>query len=110
MNPSSPDFADIDAVTRELVRWLILCIADAGEFIGVTEAMVRTSLADQYPELPVHVLRHEVRYLASRGYLTLQLTEGRPWRATITAAGTDLVEYRADCPAGIARPRKGTGL
>ena len=77
----TPDF---DAIRRETVRWLILLCANAGDWLGVGEHQVRATLATEYPNLPLSVLRHEVRYLANRGYLKLEVHDGQPWRATIT--------------------------
>lgn len=101
---------DLQLAERELTRWLILLALDAADSLGATEAMLLTALREALPFLSPQVLRHECRYLAGRNLITLTLSEGRPWRAGITAAGTDLVEYRADCPPGIARPARDLGI
>lgn len=101
---------DLHTAERELCRWLILVALDAAEEIGVTESMLQSALREALPFLPPPTLRHEVRYLAGLHYIQLHVAEGRPWRASITPAGTDIVEYRAECPASIARPAKGYGI
>ena len=102
-----PDFSTAE---RELCRWLILVALDAADDLGATEAMLASALREALPLLSPQTLRHEARYLAGRSLIRLTLDEGHPWRASITAAGTDIVEYRADCPASIARPAKGYGI
>lgn len=101
---------DLDLAERELTRWLILLALDSADSLGASEAMLLAALREALPFLAPQVLRHECRYLAGRSLIHLALDEGRAWRASITAAGTDLVEYRADCPPGIARPAKGYGI
>ena len=95
---------------RETARWLLLVALDAANSLGATETMLMGALREALPFLAPATLRHEVRYLAGRNYVTLTVADGRPWRASITAAGTDLVEYRTDCPPGIARPAQGYGI
>lgn len=101
---------DLESAEREVARWLILLALDAADHLGATEAMLLAALREPLPMLSAQVLRHECRYLAGRNLITLSLMEGRPWRAAITAAGTDIVEYRTECPPGIARPVKGYGI
>ena len=107
MNLTPPPF---ETAEREAARWLILVALDAGEDLGATETMLLGALREALPFLSPQTLRHEVRYLASRNYVSLTVADGRPWRARITAAGTDLVEYRAECPPGIDRPPRGIGI
>jgi DNA-binding HxlR family transcriptional regulator len=101
---------DMEAAERELARWLILVALDASDYLGATETMLATALREALPMLSPQVLRHECRYLAERDLIRVTQGEGRPWRACITAPGIDLVEYRGECPPGIARPPKGRGL
>jgi DNA-binding HxlR family transcriptional regulator len=99
-----------EAAEREAARWLTLVALDAADSLGATETMLLGALRESLPFLAPATLRHEIRYLEGRGYLTLTVSDGRPWRARITAAGIDLVEYRSDCPPGIARPLRGDGI
>ena len=49
-------------------------------------------------------LRDELDYLEKRKLIEIERSQIEPWRATLTRYGKDLVEYRVDCEAGIARP------
>ena len=104
------ELTDFEQVRREVLRWMVLVVANTSDSSGVTEAFLKGSLAGHFPVLPSDVLRHEVRYLEGRGYLHVHASEAAPWRAVITANGVDLVEYRAECPASIARPKRSAGI
>lgn len=87
---------------REYLRWVILLALWHARPYGTTEGVILGACRD----IPLRVTQDEVRRelasLAKRGLV--QVTEGPVWQAEITAAGEDVVDYRAEAPAGIARP------
>jgi hypothetical protein len=100
------DLPDFEQVTRELVRWRLLEIANQGDRIGVPASIVRSVLRAEYPGLSRDEIHHAVRYVVGRGYLTLSTPPNSEWRISITPDGVDVVEYRAECPPSIARPER----
>lgn len=48
-------------------------------------------------------LRQELGWLENHGLVTIDRS-GPFWAAKISALGEDVYDYRADAPAGLARP------
>lgn len=94
---------DIEQKKKEAARWLILRAVDAGRPIGVGESIVASVLKDAGLALSPNAIRRELDYLRDAGLLVL-FTESEEWQARPTPAGTNIVEYVAAAPAGIARP------
>lgn len=57
------DLPDFEQVTRELVRWRLLEIANQGDRIGVPASIVRSVLRAEYPGLSRDEIHHAVRYV-----------------------------------------------
>ena len=85
---------------------MTLLAINAGQDIGVTDAMVLAVVRVAHPETTVQFVRKELGYLEQRGLVTLERPPVRPWRAKLTARGRDVVDYTVDCAAGIDRPPK----
>ena len=48
-------------------------------------------------------VRRELGWLESHGLATIE-RKGPVWAAMLTAQGEDVYDYRAEAPAGLARP------
>lgn len=97
---------DLERHQREVMRWRILVVLDAGRPAPVFEDLILRALHDV--DLPVtpHGLRRELDYLSDRKLVELRGKDSPTWRAQLTHYGVDLVEYTTDVLPGIARPRK----
>jgi hypothetical protein len=100
---------DLDQKRREDARWKILRIADAARPIGVNETIIWRVLHDVKIALSQMQVRRELEYLQLE-LLAVEDQEIETWSAKLTAKGVDVVEYTAPAPAGIARPRKSSGV
>lgn len=83
------------------LRWRILVTLDTSALYGVSTGVLLRTVGDR--ELPVgpEELEREMAYLGALGLLGV---DGNV--ATITSAGTDVVAYHAEAPAGVDRPDK----
>ncbi|MCL5044025.1 MAG: hypothetical protein M1336_01910 [Deltaproteobacteria bacterium] len=97
---------DIEQKRREEARWRILRVCDAGRPIGVSETIVWRVLSDVHLPLSVSELRRELGYLHDLGLLEVEDEQADCWHLRLTAAGVDVVEYTAEAPRGVARPRR----
>jgi hypothetical protein len=97
---------DLQQRQREEARWRILRVVDAGRPIPVTEQIIWRVLTDIKLSFSLNQLRRELSYLRDLTLLELEGEGGENWFAKLTAVGVDVVEYTADSPAGVARPRK----
>lgn len=101
---------DIEQKRREVARWAILRILDAGRPIGVNGAVILRVLAGQRLLHSAAEVRREFSYLRDRGLIEIEDEESEEACAgRLTSAGVNVVEYSAPAPAGVARPRKPTG-
>lgn len=91
---------------KESGRWIALSAIDAGGHMGATEDMILAALMPSWLGATRDWLRDQLAYLESRRLIELGRHEIKPWRATLTRHGKDIVDYTVDCEAGIARPRK----
>jgi len=96
---------DMDRAKRETARWRILCTLNAGRPIGVSEMIIFRALSDAELHLSPHEVREELDYLEKKDLAQTKRSGGN-WSAELTARGIDIVEYTAECPAGISRPEK----
>jgi len=87
---------------REYLRWVILLALWHARPYGTTEGVILGACRDIPLRVTADELRRELSSLAKRGLV--QVSEGALWTASLTAAGEDVVDYRAEAPAGIARP------
>ncbi|MCX8016643.1 MAG: cytoplasmic protein [Rhodocyclaceae bacterium] len=88
---------------REYLRWVILLALWHARPYGTTEGVIIGACRDIPLRVTADEIRRELDSLEKRGlvvvYRNLPL-----WSAELTAAGEDVVDYRAEAPAGIARP------
>lgn len=96
--------AQIRSIARRSLRWRILRILYMGRPIGANETIIQHALSKGEFEVTQQSLRNELEYL--RDLKLVKVTEGRVWTAEILPAGTDIVEYTTDSPAGILRPEQ----
>jgi hypothetical protein len=97
---------DLEQRQREEARWRILRVVDAGRPIPVTEQIIWRVLTDIKLSFSLNQLRRELSYLRDLALIEIEGEGGENWFAKLTAVGVDVVEYTAQSPAGIARPRK----
>ena len=90
---------------REFLRWVILSALWHARPYGALENVILGACRDIPLRVTTDQVRAELRSLQKRGLLELQ-SDGPIWSAELSAAGEALVDYRADCPADIARPQR----
>lgn len=100
------DLPDFEQVRREDVRLKLLEISNKGSLIGVPEPIVNEILRTVYPNLSRDELHHAVRYVLGYSLITLSTPDDGPWRISITSQGVDVLEGHAECPPGIACPKR----
>lgn len=87
---------------REYLRWVILLSLWHARPYGTTEGVIMGACRDIPLRVTSDEIRRELDSLAKRGLV--ELARGPLWNATLSADGEDVVDYRAEAPAGIARP------
>lgn len=97
---------DLKKHQRELARWRILRILDAGRPLPVSESTIRLALNDARLALTPLEIRRELDYLDDRALLRILDRDELEWAAELTHYGVDVVEYTIPCHPGIARPPK----
>lgn len=97
--------AEVDRARREQLRWVILLTLWHAEPYGCGEGIL-VRVAEDLPLAGAtgHAIRRELAYL--EGLRLVQVERAAQWHARLTPAGADVVDYRAEAPAGVARPRK----
>lgn len=91
---------------REHARWTMLMALYHGGGQPVAERLLLSVLEAVPVKADAGVVRAHLRYLEDCGLARLhEAPDGRVTGA-ITHGGMDVIEYNADCPPGIARPRK----
>ncbi len=94
----------IDETTAPAARWAILRTLRVGGHLGATETMVREVLLADWLGITRQWIRDQLAYLEARRLIAIERSEVRAWRATLTRAGYDVVEYQVDVEPGIRRP------
>lgn len=88
---------------RETLRWVLLTALWHARPYGCSELVLWRTAGD----IPLRVTLTDVRvnldYLGKRGLVEIDQS-GATWHAQLTALGEDVYDYRAECPAGVARP------
>lgn len=97
---------DIEKAEREVMRWRILQVLNAGRPMPVSEMIVLRALHDSHQPVTASKVRIELDYLSDRKLVTITGLNSPVWSAELTRLGVDLVEYTVDCDPGIARPPK----
>ena len=86
------------------IRWAILRTVHVAGHHGATEPMIRTVIDADFMGCSAETLRKQLHYLKQRKLVDVEESEIDSWVVRLTRCGYDLVEYRVDCEAGIARP------
>jgi hypothetical protein len=92
---------------RESLRWMILLALNQARPTGTSDYVLVRTAHNLYIAVTTDVIQRELDYLSKYGLLEVKKRPDTPiWHAELTALGIDIVEYRAECPSGIARPPK----
>ena len=86
------------------LRWSILRTIMVGGHLGATEEMCLSVGRSEFIGVTKMRIRTEMDYLENRKLIELEKSEVRPWRATLTRSGRDVVDYEVDVEPGITRP------
>lgn len=97
---------DLKKYQKAEARWLILRTLAAGRPIGATVSIIVSILEDSSAPLDSAAIRCELDYLEGKGLARIEDRTAEDWRAVLTPAGVDVVEYDAPAPTGIRRPAK----
>ena len=101
---SRDELSALEKARREIARWRILRILDAGRPGKVNEQLIGLALNDAECQLTATELRRELDYLRDRKLVLVHGEGSSAWSAELTHYGVDVVEYTVDCYPGIARP------
>lgn len=94
---------DVARAQRETLRWVLLTALWHARPYGALEDLLVRCAADVGLAATSDGVRRELGWLAEHGLV--RLAQDAPvWDASLTARGLDVYEYRADAPAGLARP------
>lgn len=95
---------DMARAEREALRWLMLTALWHARPYGTREDVLLSCAH----EIPIYatadLVRRELGWLESHGLASIARHASPIWAAKLTALGEDVYEYRADAPAGLARP------
>lgn len=97
----------IDSLSQahiESLRWTILRTLMVGGHMGATETMCMDVARAEYIGVTPKRIRTEMDYLEKRKLIDIERSEIRPWRATLSRYGRDVVDYEVDVEPGITRP------
>lgn len=101
----SENMYDIARAERETLRWILLSALWHARPYGCNEHVLTRTAQDIPLRVTPDLVRRELHYLEGRKLVKTN-QKGPLWQAEITPDGEDIVDYRADCPPGIARPEK----
>lgn len=94
---------DVARAERETLRWVLVTALWHGRPYGCNESLLLACAHD----IPVRAtsadLRRELAWLHSHGLASVA-KDGPVWSACLSSMGEDVYDYRADAPAGLARP------
>jgi len=96
---------DVARAERETLRWIILSALWHGRPYGVNEHVLLMTARDIPLRVTADQVRAELASLEKRGLVKVG-RDGPLWWGELTADGEAVVDYRLDCPVGIARPPK----
>ena len=97
---------ELEQSERETARWVTLHALYHGAGYPVAERLVLSVLEAVPIQASAGDVRAHLSYVASAGLASIEYLSNGTWVARITRAGMDVVEYNAECPVGIARPKK----
>jgi len=94
---------DIARAERESLRWVLLTALWHARPYGADEMLLLRVAADVPLRASADMVRREIGWLEARHLVTVG-REGPQWWAKLAAQGEDVYDYRAEAPAGLARP------
>ena len=94
---------DTARAERETLRWVILTALWHARPYGTSESVLLTCAHDIPVYATADLIRRELGWLENHGMARVD-RKGTLWTAALTAHGEDVYDYRADAPAGLARP------
>lgn len=94
---------DLARAERETLRWVMLTALWHARPYGTTETVLLACAHDIPIAATAAMVRQELGWLETHGLASLDRT-GPVWGARLTALGEDVYDYRAQAPAGLARP------
>mgnify|MGYP003600740869 FL=1 len=97
---------DLVKARRENMRWLLLNALNNARPLGAMDVLVLTVVQAIYPDATANELHAQLAYLENKELVNINRKPDGHWHSLLNSNGTDVVEYTADCPAGIVRPAK----
>jgi hypothetical protein len=94
---------DLGRAHRETLRWVLLTALWHSRPYGAREDLLSLCAADAGVSATMDEVRRELGWLESHGLATVE-RKGPVWAAMLSAHGEDVYDYRAEAPAGLARP------
>lgn len=94
---------DIPRAEREVLRWTILVGLWHARPYGADETLLLSAARDAMLRTTESALRAEMGSLEKHNLITLN-RKGPIWWAELSGLGEEVVEYRAEAPAGVFRP------
>ena len=94
---------DLGRAHRETLRWVLLTALWHSRPYGAREDLLSLCAADAGVSATMDEVRRELGWLESHGLATVD-RKGPVWAAMLSAHGEDVYDYRAEAPAGLARP------
>lgn len=95
---------DLGRAHRETLRWVLLTALWHARPYGALETLLAACAADVGLSATSDEVRRELAWLESHGLAAIARDATPIWSARLVALGEDVYEYRADAPAGLARP------
>lgn len=94
---------DTARAERETLRWVLLTALWHARPYGANEHLLLSCAHDIPVYATADLVRKELGWLDSHGLIKID-HDGPLWAAKLTAQGEDVYDYRAEAPAGLARP------
>jgi hypothetical protein len=88
------------------LRWRICLALHYARPLSASSGLLWRALDESDLPITAQQLNREVAYLQDKEIVTVAGDLSGDWKAELSAAGVDLVEYTIDCPPGIGRPEK----
>ncbi|WP_131669816.1 hypothetical protein [Psychrobacter pygoscelis] len=97
---------DILKARREGMRWHLLNALDKARPLGAIDTLLLDVVRCIYPDATPKELHTQLDYLDGLNLVEISKYPTGHWHGCLSSIGVDVVEYTADCHAGIARPEK----
>lgn len=98
--------ADMAAVRRESIRWMVLLTLNNASPVGAFESIVLSVVRAEYPDATQAEVRKALDYLDMRDLISIARKPDGRWFCKLERYGVDVVEYTVAVEPGIARPEK----